>query len=59
MTRTAVALAAILALLFVAACVAAWLDDRRWQRELDADQWEPPSRLDELDGLDDWGGWKP
>jgi hypothetical protein len=56
MTRTAVILAAVLALLFVAACVAAWLDDRRWQREMDAD-WEPPSRLDRADRGDD--PWRP
>jgi hypothetical protein len=57
MTRTAVALAAILALLFVAACVAAWLDDRRWQREMEADWEEPPSRLDRADRGDD--PWRP
>jgi hypothetical protein len=57
MTRTAVILAAALALLFVAACVAAWLDDRRWQREMDADWEEPPSNLDRADRGDD--PWRP
>ena len=53
MTTTALTLAIALALLFAAACVAAWLDDRQWRREFEAD--ELPSRLDRLDrGEDPW-----
>ena len=57
MTGTAAVLAAALLVVFAGACVAAWLDDRRWRREFEAD--EMPSRLDRLDRGEDWGGWKP
>ena len=52
-TGPALVFAAALLITFAAAFVAAWLDDRRWLREFDAD--EPPSRLDSLDrGEDPW-----
>jgi hypothetical protein len=58
MTGTAWVIAAALALVFVGACVAAWLDDRRWRREFEADTYrEPPSRLDRADWGDD--PWRP